>query len=112
MVGAGRFERPTPCAQDIGSPHLRINRFNNLRALLVGLCGNFSYNPDCKASIRPANPPTKPTGCPAGIAGCEINQRGAHMLLQQTVSPAAHRRAKSNQGGVSWVPTVCCPSVL
>src|ERR1035437_1142671 len=42
MVGAGRFERPTPCAQDIRSPHLRINRFNNLRTLLVGPCGNFS----------------------------------------------------------------------
>src|ERR1035437_1796945 len=44
MVGAGRFERPTPCAQDIGCPHLGINKFNNLRTLLVGPCGNFSYN--------------------------------------------------------------------
>src|ERR1017187_10425 len=34
MVGAGRFELPTPCAQDIGCPHLGINRFNNLRTLL------------------------------------------------------------------------------
>ena len=35
LVGAGRFERPTPCAQDIGCPHLGINRFNNLQGLLV-----------------------------------------------------------------------------
>src|ERR1035437_6893888 len=77
MVGAGRFERPTPCAQDIRSPHLRINRFNNLRTLLVGPCGNFSYNLDCKAAIRLVKPPTKPTGSPAGSADCEINQRGS-----------------------------------
>src|SRR5665647_3503824 len=76
MVGAGRFERPTPCAQDIGCPHLGINRFNNLRTLLVGPCGNFSYNLDCKAAIRLIKPPTTPTGSPAGSADCEINQRG------------------------------------
>ena len=57
MVGAGRFERPTPCAQGIGCPHLGINRFNNLRNLLVGPCGNFSYNLDCKAAIRLVKPP-------------------------------------------------------
>src|ERR1035438_8546356 len=34
MVGAGRFELAPPCAQDIGCPHLGINRFNNLRTLL------------------------------------------------------------------------------
>ena len=76
MVGAGRFERPTPCAQGIGCPHLGINRFNNLRTLLVGPCGNFSYNLDCKAAIRLVKPPTTPTGSPAGSADCEINQRG------------------------------------
>ena len=76
MVGAGRFERPTPCAQDIRSPHLRINRFNNLQTLRVGPCGNFSYNLDGKPAIRLAKPPTKPTGSPAGSADCKINQRG------------------------------------
>jgi hypothetical protein len=76
LVGAGRFERPTPCAQVIGCPHLGINRFNNLRTLLVGPCGNFSYNLDCKAAIRLVKPPTIPTGSPAGSADCEINQRG------------------------------------
>src|ERR1035441_3333564 len=76
MVGAGPFERPTPCAQGIGCPHLGINRFNNLRTLLVGPCGNFSYNLDCKAAIRLVKPPTTPTGSPAGSADCEINQRG------------------------------------
>src|ERR1039457_1034442 len=81
MVGAGRFELPTPCAQDIRSPHLRINRFNNLRTLLVGPCGNSSYNLDCKAAIRLVKPPTTPTGSPAGSADCEINQRGrAHVV--------------------------------
>src|ERR1035437_10028988 len=44
MVGAGRVARPAPCAQGIGCAHLGINRFNNLRTLLVGPCGNFSYN--------------------------------------------------------------------
>src|ERR1019366_3821975 len=72
LVGAGRFARPTPCAQDIGRPHLGINRFNNLRTLLVGPCGNFSYNLDCKAAIRLIKPPTTPTGRPAGSADCEI----------------------------------------
>src|SRR5450759_302701 len=76
MVGAGRFERPTPCAQNSGSPHFGINRFNNLRTLLVGPCGNFSYNLDCKAAIRLVKPPTTPTGSPAGSADCEINQCG------------------------------------
>src|ERR1035437_10927376 len=76
MVGAGGFERPTPRAQDIRSPHLRTNRFNNLQALVVGPCGNFSYNLDCKAAIRLVKPATKPTGSPAGSAHCEINQRG------------------------------------
>src|ERR1039457_5293102 len=76
MVGAGRFERPTPCAQGIGCPHLGINRFNHLRTLLVGPCGNFSYNLDGKAAIRLVKPPTTPTGSPAGSADCEINQRG------------------------------------
>src|ERR1017187_8418510 len=76
MVGAGRFERPTPCAQDIRSPHLRINRFNSLQTLRVGPCGNFSYNLDGKPAIRLAKPPTKPTGSPAGSADCKINQRG------------------------------------
>src|ERR1035441_3396469 len=76
MVGAGRFERPTPCAQGIGCPHSGINRFNNLRTLLVGPCGNFSYNLDCKAAIRLVKPPPTPTGSPAGSADCEINQRG------------------------------------
>ena len=76
MVGAGRFERPTPCAQDIRSPHLRINRFNNLQTLRVGPFGNFSYNLDGKPAIRLAKPPTKPTGSPAGSADCKINQRG------------------------------------
>src|ERR1035441_4140359 len=81
MVGAGRFERPTPCAQGIGCPHLGINRFNNLRTLLVGPCGNFSYNLDCKAAIRLVKPPTTPTGSSAGSADCEINQRGcAHVV--------------------------------
>src|ERR1035437_6388208 len=81
MVGAGRFERPTPCAQDIGCPHLGINRFNNLRTLLVGPCGNFSYNLDCKAAIRLVKPPTTPTGSSARSADCEINQRGcAHVV--------------------------------
>src|ERR1039458_367736 len=81
MVGAGRFERPTPCAQGIGCPHLGINRFNNLRTLLVGPCGNFSYNLDCKAAIRLVKPPTTPTGSPAGSADSEINQRGrAHVV--------------------------------
>ena len=81
MVGAGRFERPTPCAQGIGCPHLGINRFNNLRTLLVGPCGNFSYNLDCKAAIRLVKPPTIPTGSPAGSADCEINQCGrAHVV--------------------------------
>ena len=72
MVGAGRFELPTPCAQDIRSPHLRINRFNNLRTLLVGPYGNFSYNLDCKAAIQLVKPPTIPSGSPAGSAVCEI----------------------------------------
>ena len=81
MVGAGRFERPTPCAQNSGSPHFGINRFNNLRTLLVGPCGNFSYNLDCKAAIRLVKPPTTPTGSPAGSADCEINQPGrAHVV--------------------------------
>jgi hypothetical protein len=55
---------------------LGINRFNNLRTLLVGPCGNFSYKLDCKAAIRLVKPPTTPTGSPAGSADCEINQRG------------------------------------
>src|ERR1019366_4601923 len=76
MVGAGRFERPTPCAQDIRSPHLRINRFNNLQTLRVGPCGNFSYNLDGKPAIRLAKPPTKPTGSPAGSADSKIGYRG------------------------------------
>src|ERR1039458_6317438 len=81
MVGAGRFERPTPWAQDIGSYHLRINRFNNLQTLLVVPCRNFSYNLDCKAAIRLVKPPTKPTESPAGSADCKINQRGrAHVV--------------------------------
>ena len=40
MVGAARFELATPCAQDIGCPHLGINRFNNLQGLLVEPWGN------------------------------------------------------------------------
>src|ERR1035437_4347306 len=81
MVGAGGFERPTPRAPGIGWPHFGLNRFNNLRTLLVGPCGNFSYNLDCKAAIRLVKPPTIPTGSPAGSADCEINQRGrAHVV--------------------------------
>src|ERR1017187_754162 len=74
--GRGDLNARPPCAQGIGCPHLGINRFNNLRTLLVGPCGNFSYNLDCKAAIRLVKPPTTPTGSPAGSADCEINQRG------------------------------------
>src|ERR1035437_9611472 len=104
MVGAGRFERPTPCAQDIGCPHLGINRFNNLRTWLVGPCGNFSYNLDCKAAIRLVKPPTTPTGSPAGSADCEINQRGrAHVVATDVRSaypcfPGPTRMAASELG--------------
>src|ERR1035438_8546355 len=103
MVGAGRFERPTPCAQDIGCPHLGINRFNNLRTLLVWPCGNFSYNLDCKAAIRLVKPPTTPTGSPAGSADCEINQRGrAHVVA------AGGCRVESRCGN-RVAP--CCPAL-
>ena len=86
MVGAGRFERPTPCAQGIGCPHLGINRFNNLRNLLVGPCGNFSYNLDCKAAIPLAKLPTTLTGSHAGSADCEINRPGrAHVVTAGSV---------------------------
>src|ERR1035437_8250132 len=50
---------------------LRVNERQSL-TLLVGPCGNFSYNLDCKAAIQLVKPPTIPSGSPAGSAVCEI----------------------------------------
>jgi len=97
MVGAARFELATPCAQDIRSPHLRINRFNNLRTLLVGPCGNFSYNLGCNPAMRPGNPPTKPTGSPAGRAICKIKQRGRSHVVAAGVHWSNPRRIRCHR---------------
>src|ERR1039458_5793932 len=107
MVGAGRFERPTPCAQNRCPPHLRANEFNNLQSLFVGPCGNFSYNLDRKAAIRLVKPPTKPTGSPAGSADCEISRRGRAPAVA-----AGGRRVNLMEAARQGGPTSALPIAL
>src|ERR1039457_6957049 len=84
--GRGDLNAPTPCAQDIGYPHLGINRFNNLHSSLVESCGNHQLQFRLNLQFRPQSNRQNPTRSPDGNASRKINATvsgGAHMLLRQ-----------------------------